>query len=570
MTIRDDVINEDDVINGDDVIEAADPDVPRGVVEGAPILAMAPGDGNVPGESGDVGEEFAHDDDSAEEDFLEQSHDICPSSVIVASPDRVETKPSDAPWTLDGENSQDQERTMVVEPTNGDDDEQEKDIMDHGLNDENDQTDGRFTHDDTGTDGVRWEHDDVINGDGRDDDVIDCDDGRDDVINDDGPHEDAVHDDPQEDVINADQDDVTNDGQDGVINDAEDDVINDGQDDVINDGQDDVINDDDQDEDIGNDSIEQVDATSDAFLPHNLNVDAKPDHDHDRQDVVVARAICFSDVSDDDDDDVAVLGGLDDDDDHDVVDEYAILFVPPCDTASVHLPVDKDQGQSTEFDAEFPPESTDLWDPDVLFLPPRMVDAELARLRRLWGDDTRGFWGAVLDASPVVILAAHFPFDQDSDDLMHSWQKEEQDGEVLTEADREAIAAYVRQWHAAHLALRVELTPPTPTPVPEDGRSGMDKLKTSRLLQRPSSFGMSASLTSLQAAVPTTPSFLRKPTSGSSGIKLPRTASTPPPTTALPTSSGGPGTPPTPARQMRLPTTRTTGLRTPSSRSIKQ
>ncbi|RHZ32852.1 hypothetical protein DYB31_012024 [Aphanomyces astaci] len=326
MTIRDDVINEDDVINGDDVIEAADPDGPRGVVEGAPILAMAPGDGNVPGESGDVGEEFAHDDDSAEEDFLEQSHDICPSSVIVASPDRVETKPSDAPWTLDGENSQDQERTM----------------------------------------------------------------------------------------------------------------------------------------------------------------------------------------------------------------------------------------------------STDLWDPDVLFLPPRMVDAELARLRRLWGDDTRGFWGAVLDASPVVILAAHFPFDQDSDDLMHSWQKEEQDGEVLTEADREAIAAYVRQWHAAHLALRVELTPPTPTPVPEDGRSGMDKLKTSRLLQRPSSFGMSASLTSLQAAVPTTPSFLRKPTSGSSGIKLPRTASTPPPTTALPTSSGGPGTPPTPARQMRLPTTRTTGLRTPSSRSIKQ
>ncbi|RHY86524.1 hypothetical protein DYB37_012268, partial [Aphanomyces astaci] len=425
MTIGDDVINEDDVINGDDVIEAADPDVPRGVVEGAPILAMAPGDGNVPGESGDVGEEFAHDDDSAEEDFLEQSHDICPSSVIVASPDRVETKPSDAPWTLDGENSQDQERTMVVEPTNGDDDEQEKDIMDH--------------------------------------------------------------------------------------------------------------------------------------------------------DVVVARAICFSDVSDDDDDDVAVLGGLDDDDDHDVVDEYAILFVPPCDTASVPLPLDKDQGQSTEFDAEFPPESTDLWDPDVLFLPPRMVDAELARLRRLWGDDTRGFWGAVLDASPVVILAAHFPFnggddDQDSDDLMHSWQKDDEDGEVLTEADREAIAAYVRQWHAAHLALRLELTPPTPMPVPEDGRSGTDKLKTSRLLQRPSSFGMSASLTSSQAAVPTTPSFLRKPTSGSSGIKLPRTASTPPPsmTTALSTSSGGPGTPPTPARQMRLPTTRTTGLRTPSSRSIKQ
>ncbi|RHY13090.1 hypothetical protein DYB25_003889 [Aphanomyces astaci] len=454
---------------------------------------------------------------------------------------------------------------MVVEPTDGDDDdddEQEKDIMDHVLNAENDQTDARFTHDDTGTD-------DVINDEEQDDDVINDEEPHDDVINDDGPHNGVIDCEEQDDVINADQDDVINDGQDDVINADQDDVINADQDDVINDGRDDVINDNDQGDDIGNDSIEHVDATSDAFLPQNLNVDAKPDHDHDRQDVVVARAICFSDVSDDDDD-VAVLGGLDDDDDDDVVDEYAILFVPPCDTASVHLPVDKDQGQSTEFDAEFPPESTDLWDPDVLFLPPRMVDAELARLRRLWGDDTRGFWGAVLDASPVVILAAHFPFDQDSDDLMHSWQKEEQDGEVLTEADREAIAAYVRQWHAAHLALRVELTPPTPTPVPEDGRSGMDKLKTSRLLQRPSSFGMSASLTSLQAAVPTTPSFLRKPTSGSSGIKLPRTASTPPPTTALPTSSGGPGTPPTPARQMRLPTTRTTGLRTPSSRSIKQ
>ncbi|RHY72051.1 hypothetical protein DYB34_013111, partial [Aphanomyces astaci] len=166
MANGDDVINENDVINGDDVIEAADPDGPRGVVEGAPILAMAPGDGNVPGESGDVGEEFAHDDDSAEEDFLEQSHDICPSSVIVASPDRVEAKPNDAPWTLDGEKSHDWERTMVVEPTDGDDDdddEQEKDIMDHVLNAENDQTDARFTHDDTGTD-------DVINDEEQDDD----------------------------------------------------------------------------------------------------------------------------------------------------------------------------------------------------------------------------------------------------------------------------------------------------------------------------------------------------------------------------------------------------------------
>ncbi|RHY23373.1 hypothetical protein DYB32_009217, partial [Aphanomyces invadans] len=360
----------------------------------------------------------------------------------------------------------------------------------------------------------------------------------------------------------------------------------------------------DDDDDIGSDSVEEVDE-NDAYLTSTCHLTSPrcrmdgPVHTADpRDDDVeavdaqsraedacdVARAMYFSDVSDDDDDDIALLGHHSDDQ-LDAVDEYAILHQELLDTHVQLHDAGRDGAVSDEFHEEFP--DVDLWCVDHLFMPDRNVDAELARLQRTWSGDARGYWDAVLESSPAIVLAATFPNDRHNHVL--SWlANESMPEEELTSTDKDAIAEYRARWEAARQAVLKDVMPPAPmphavlrpipTPIASSPSSDAKKINTptrllqrsassvsSRTLQRPSSL---ASMTSPGLA---TSSSLRAPSSMPSKV-LPRTTSAMAPSTP---PSGIPATSSTPTRHssmMRPPTVRTplgpTRLHTPPSRPL--